>query len=361
MKLLLAYEDYYLKPDTYNLEQLCYCITNFADFKDYPALAQAIFKLRERLKKRLSFTSSYISTTGSSTGTYRDYKVGPNFNAIRIPIERYLRSPLNHRIFYLSPFGLPGSIIAPLGEIKQENDSIDYIINFVFPNLSSLPPHQPASFAATPLTWLLFSTNPEFDTLINGNLVNMDWELFVKDDFHQKHQYINDQMIDWYTGLNFYTCPAGYKHTLPIFCQNGDGCTNLLNMSVEEGMQACDDHFAITGVRDCACGKQSLVFEFRSHAKNYLDLDRGILNKLKCRYTNWQVLEVEGKVKKFFYITKDDFDMIDKPVIEAYLNSDVIFCPDSSFLVGRKSYSFWKVTSEDKVQILKQSKTLRFL
>ena len=193
----------------------------------------------------------------------------------------------------------------------------DYISQFEKPNL-----------IANSFVWLALTTNP-LKNLLKATWTNIDYDLFAKGQF-------NDQMIDWNTGGNFYTCSHNQKHFLPIFLIKDGKSNNLLNLA--DGFVECDDKWTFKERVLCSCGKYRIDFDFISHQSINLLIDRQIINQLKSNYANLQFYECEPNRLRIFFSVNGEF--MDEDILNKLGN--VIFYKDLSFYYGRKHYNFLK-------------------
>jgi hypothetical protein len=113
-----------------------------------------------------------------------------------------------------------------------------------------------------PKLLLYLLRDPDFLKLTHLSISSTSYEPFFP---RPTGFYINDNMVDWKTGLNFYHCPYQVRHFLPIFAVGDDNYVyNLLNLSGERF--PADDIFKIgTEIKHCLCGRNYLDVEFFPH------------------------------------------------------------------------------------------------
>lgn len=179
--------------------------------------------------------------------------------------------------------------------------------------------------------------------------INTDCPAFInKSILSENYIHLNDQMIDWTSGINFYTCKLNYKHFLPIFVKTSNGYKNLLNLS--QSMYTNDDFFSINeNPILCSCGKYRCQFEFVPHKNNYLCYNNNYEQLLS--YAN--VLSQDIRVFQIIQ-NKDIFNIfvktnnkkeLSKDIISFFENKfkSVIWNFDKSFRIGFKYPAFWKI------------------
>lgn len=176
---------------------------------------------------------------------------------------------------------------------------------------------------------------------------NTDVPCFVNTEKLIKHDiHLNDQMIDWKSGINFYTCIFGQKHFLPIFNIRNKKYKNLLNCS--DFVSSQDDFIKIDTKRiKCDCGIFRCNFKFVPHYKNFIDgFDYeeilNLRNKLISK-TRWiQFIQVQKKIHVFYEtnqqekLKKEDIDLIDE------IFNKPRYIKGKYFKIGFKIPCFWK-------------------
>jgi hypothetical protein len=80
----------------------------------------------------------------------------------------------------------------------------------------------------------------------------------------------NDQMINWKSGVNFYTCCHNHQHFLPIFVKRDGRFFNLLNFLT---LSDDSDIFEIEPQKElCGCGRFRMPFRFVPHFRHSIDV-----------------------------------------------------------------------------------------
>jgi hypothetical protein len=121
-------------------------------------------------------------------------------------------------------------------------------------------------------------------------------------------------MLNWRTGGNFWTCPHGQKHSLPLTGRYGGLSYNLLNLSDVPGVRE-DDSLQYGGL--CKCGR--LTVRFRPHCSQLPDVDYdwflGVVAGLRGQYFNVQLVEWAGGDREVLYtcLDGDGGDLPDLP------------------------------------------------
>jgi len=166
--------------------------------------------------------------------------------------------------------------------------------------------------------------------------------------------HINDNMIDWYSGLNFYTCKYNKKHILPIFYAENNTSTNLLNLSLRGRMIPKGDIFEYKSLGTCECGKNHYDIFFMPHYKTMPQVDgqyfydMEICELLEGEYYNLQFIQVGNKDLEIHY-TGDLLDY-DKQIIEdrCKMFDKIIYNTNSVFSINHKQPPFHKIYYQKK-------------
>lgn len=203
-----------------------------------------------------------------------------------------------------------------------------------------------------PHIWICLTTNPIFRGWCEDNsqkinaFINSDSDLCIK---AIRGVRVVDQMIDWETGVNFYTCEKGERHFLPVFFMEANKSFNLLNMTVKKSV--VDDEVFLGAFRRCPCGRGSLEFGFSSHKQNRIvDSEgepvrfEGFFDMLKGQYYSLQLYQNGlGEVSVLFCGQRVTEDL---GKIEDFLKArgiDKIEFVSSKYIqIGRKRPPFWR-------------------
>lgn len=155
--------------------------------------------------------------------------------------------------------------------------------------------------------------------------------------------YVNNKMVNWKTGVNFFTCRYGVRHHLPIFAHRDGRYYNLLNLFNKDGYPV-DDFFEIVGPQYwCKCGRLAIPFRFIPHIANCPLLDGqpyyrpDLATKFVGHYYNYQIIQV-GNTNHIYYIPLSD--VFDDPELPNQVLHKGYAC-----VIGRKRPSFWRCDS----------------
>jgi hypothetical protein len=176
-------------------------------------------------------------------------------------------------------------------------------------------------------------------------LVNLNCPAFVnKRICASKKVYFNDQMINWRSGLNFFTCSHGHFHFLPIFKVTPEGIINLLNTSC----YYCDpsDYFTVDNkVVLCECGRNKLNFDFISHKNNFFD-NLNYLELMKLSnyiYTNHRLIQFVQKNNELSILLDQSLTNSEIKIICNFFKTNKIKLYKNQYnRVGSKYPCFWK-------------------
>lgn len=294
--------------------------------------------------------------SNGSTGGKKGYYFGSNFSILSKLIESRLRERDKKTVTI---------VFSPRSGISTKNTSHreDAVI-FADPNSDSelcqnldliRDRFSVFNIMALPNVWIYLSTNNAFRDWVEENklninaFVNTDWDLSMKP---IDGVYIRDQMIDWKSGLNFYTCRSGTVHFIPIFFESNQRVYNVLNLCKDS--RPIDDLYFLdaNSLRVCGCGKSFIPLKIIPHHEYRITNDKGepidtsgFYDNLKSNYLNLQVhQDLEGKVTVFYRSKQPDTE--DLGCIFNFLNSKGIekirFMDSRYFKVGSKTYSFWR-------------------
>ena len=208
--------------------------------------------------------------------------------------------------------------------VSIRNDDIEQIIQ----TLKNIPGSQKV-FYSTSVFFLYANSYPQFRRyLINSDsvIVSSDYSSFYK-----KHELIangvqvNDCMIDWASGQNFYHCKYQSTHLLPIFVKIDNKVINLLNLYKNNFSNVGDDLFNIKGYKLCGCGNTAVDLDFIPHHKytnkfyNTKDL---LAETLVGHYYNFQIIDNYGSLR-CCYVCKGKMPLQDKrTIIDMYGDLD---------------------------------------
>jgi len=216
---------------------------------------------------------------------------------------------------------------------------------------------------AWPYTFLNILGNPKFTDFIDNNknsiesVINSDCEpVFKKKNLQKNNIPINDQMIDWSTGLNFYTCKYNKKHILPIFYTDLEKKQRINLLNLQDVQMEFADLFKIINFQKCECGKISCNFDFYPHYNNQILKPTGgifqnldLAEKLNGNYCFLQIHQdiISNKITTYLVPNypsmrfPDDEITIKKIIKKSGINTDIVY--NKGFVVGdRKRNFFWR-------------------
>lgn len=217
----------------------------------------------------------------------------------------------------------------------------------------------PVNILGTPRDFMRPSTDPRFNEWVENNphlfnlIVNMYWEPF----FHFGTIPTNDQMVDWRSGLNFYTCEKGNKHVLQIYIEKEGLTRNLLN--VASNWVPKSDKFEIKNYFLCPCGKLAANLEFIPHYQNMI-IDRhgeyfyepDIVKQLKGTYKTLQFYQdpADSRIFVAFVSQSGKLHSKDSEYIGDLLSTrgfDFSLLPYRAIRSGDQKYpTFWRIEPE---------------
>lgn len=298
--------------------------------------------------------NSTLISNGSTYNVGTRYKFGPYPEHWIYKIERKLRG--NGVIVCInSPLQFLSSTISNKCEKIKNHPQYDFILTCdvrynhktILEDLYNIYlEFGPINLVTHPHIWLYVFSNQEYIESFNikwiKSITNTDSDLFFKTNLGF---YINDQMVNWQTGINFYTCQYGKKHSLPIFHQHNH--INLLNQNT---INKNDDIYkANNNAFLCNCGKEAIEFEFIPHKNNQIQIDETIYrplelaNKLNSNYINLQFHQIDDTIDIYYSTGKYRMTKEDKEIVKhCFKKFKTRFYPNSLFYIGRKIITFWK-------------------
>jgi hypothetical protein len=350
--LLLAYKRYWnssINNDNrylYFANSLLKSIREY-DFKDFFSIIELLTNEREKLgEPNTNFKSFY-------SGTHKEYYFGPYASFWVDPIEYTLRTANTGidkvDLVIRSRLGFKEDIKPQAIEIHENPNGFYILLQDISQNISFLIDfiekkynNKPFCIICRPEVIQELSCHNNFiDYLTNNKKIfgfaNIDSSLLKR--YNWSNIFLNDQMIDWKSGLNFYTCKYNAKHFLPIFgITKKNQIINLLNL--KSLIYSDDDYFRLKDMVKCKCGKSALKFEFLSHHKNYLQkIDLDIANQLTSKYKYFQFIENSNNID-FYYDLIGEMTDNDKTILEQI---NVVCKHRQVYKVGRKIPSFWRI------------------
>lgn len=316
------------------------------DFSDYDPNNEELVK---RWDISCKFDESVkIRSNGSTLSTNPvDYRFGPL--PVLVEIERILKYRQHHTIFLL------GNIDGRNELVKSDKGSYEKLMHFDYnspdwtPLTTSIRGRQANVLRSQPHTLLYLTSEESFLSAIDPykkhihSICTTDWEPF----FRQKHLdiLVNNNTINWKTGVNFYTCEKGHRHFLPIFALHKEYGINLLNMA-NKRLYVNDDLFTYDPVPVvCECGRTKLNSEFVYHTGNSFRPQLDLIEELKDHYANLQFVRQDGRVKAYYTTKTNTMSDHDRELINSRFG-EVEFISGVRLLTGLgKYYPFWEASS----------------
>jgi hypothetical protein len=357
---MLKYNDYYSGAIDY--KQIVSEIVHFSGAIEFdPKIVDAL-KLHDFPDEHKVF----LNTSGSSTGVPKKY----SFSDIRtlMPIEYGCKYPHGKGFviqLYMDRTGQTS--MSSRGAADNEphfdhylvfSDLSDSKIKFIISELSSILEKQEKIILwnsdQNNLMYLASDHHFYHFMIENANrisLLNTGITAFFKQNrLREAGVHINDNMIDWYSGLNFYTCRHNNKHILPMFFMNDRVSTNLLNLSRRGEMVVKSDYFDISPSFMCQCGKMTYNLRFIPHKRVTPEIDNltmympDIAEMIVGSYYNMQFVQTSEKDLEVHYTGQ--LINYDREIIEHHCEPfEITFKPDSVFNVNHKQPIFHRVRS----------------
>lgn len=362
------YENYYREQSPESIDELFFGLLDY-DHSGYFRDMKEILRISRDSKKLEASTKLH---SNGSTGGDNEYLFSPHFHHWASRLEPFLRNMEDGKTIFL--YCRIGNGTPPrklyISEARGNKKHYETNANFLddrqilelFDFVDRL--HEEfgkVNFSSFPDIWNMLFSNPLFNQMcLNrknkiGCFVNSDFEMFFgTDDF-----WVRDQMINWRSGLNFFTCPFGKKHFLPTFIED-EGCSSLINAMGEK--DDSDEISMFEKATMCECGKSHIPLEILFHKDNSILGPDGkpidftpLKRSLSGRYATIQFHQNnDGDVKVFLTPTGDIGEDTDK--IKCFFSGlKTEFRLNRYFEVGSKRYCFWKSDSvEEKEFRLKE-------
>ena len=329
------------------------------DFADYDADMIEIADMH-RISATCGEEATLLYTNGSSGGAPKQYEFGPRFGRWAGHIEPFLRAlhcgPCIMLCCRIGNGRPPKRLtFAEVENNKRHYDASGNLLDRwqlreLFDHVKDIHGRRgKVILSAFPDVWNMLLSNPLFNNLCEENrdriafFVNSDFEML----FGSEKFLVRDQMINWSSGLNFYTCEAGVKHFLPIFHKNEEGCTNILNALAKRDDS---DSVALGARKKCECGRHFMKMDIVFHKKNaILGIDGTPVDfsplraSLKGRYAAFQIHQDENEKVKVFMTPIGVTNKRDLEIIGSFFSGfEMSMEFNRYFEVGSKRYCFWR-------------------
>lgn len=327
-ELMELFKAYFTHHSVQNLLRLYNGIVWY-DFQNYKTLLEFV--------NTLVPANPFESITLTSN-TRRTYQVGPNGYVLLPLIEDFLRYK-NHFQHELDNLFIDENIgDVPRSRYYYENQFGEK--SFLSKNLYD---HYDTLKTLTQDKYIKGYAHALNQIQPVGNyLVNLDVPCFVK----KTDTFVNDQMINWKSGVNFWTCRSGFKHFLPIFYTGHDYYTNLLNFNKIK--IKFDDKFEIkSDFFKCSCGKFRCEFDFTPHANDFFPNKKyqellGLADHLKTEYRLIQFIGHPNTTQVFYKSRHGDIHPDDIKLFKDEFGH-ITLMDDQYFFVGHKFPAFWYI------------------
>lgn len=324
--LITAYSQYYAKANETNAHNLYENLIAY-DFTDYQSFCTDVLPLYHMAD---TVGDHFTLESNGSSGEYRQYLFGPLPRLWLKLVEEYTRKPhgqgsiVNLVDCFPEFFDCKHCTLLPVEDgitictkivTNFSQPSILKILDGAFATLTDQ--YGELTVLGKPNRFLYLNGLPGWKELVEKyrlKLTSTGWE-----PFYSNSVFVNDTMVNWKTGVNFYTCESGHKHCLPIFVRTSDGYVNLLNLK-DKQVRAIDDEWLVGPQKVCDCGKPAIDFVFTPHIDNTIKNSRGIIYKcdmasqLTGSYRNLQFIQEGDTIIVAFCgnMTSNDVSIIER-------------------------------------------------
>lgn len=322
--MLREYKNYVQNQDERNCRFLLEKIYDYPFKSDWTDEITECFKVYSHKGNHLFFdANNFVSNT------IKSYTFGP---IIVLPVIEYLLEKVPKDNTFKLNTTLFSSIykddyvgIAPFKK-NWDVDLINYFCSLYVPKVNL--------YAAPNLYFYLVKSKVFQDFCGAGRIGTIvttgEPAIFDKSLLKKTNVFVNDTMINWKSGLNFYTCLANKKHFFPLFYWKGTRYYNLLNLWDRRGIEIDDLFQAKKEAVICDCGKPRIEFNFIPHYRNYPKTInckklQEIIESAEEHYFNYQFVEINDRVSCLKTKLDDQ---------EGYF-----------FKVGAKRPAFWRVNN----------------
>lgn len=345
LNLLSCYKRYWNKSDLQNSKQLLKAVKNY-NFEDFDYFIDKI------TDERLKIGEADVDRQILHSNTGKEYFFGPNLNFWVDRVEYTLRNSNNYnKRIQIAIWHYPQ--ITNDKEIKERKLGYDVLLKSISTNVDFLIDfisklNKPIYLLSNPEIIRILLDNNKFVDFISDKIpvANTDSPLMIGDILRQKIQ-LNDQMIDWKCGLNFYTCKNNNRHFLPLFGIADDNkiisLLNLKNLFLSD-----EDYFEIHDKKPirCLCGNNRLDFKFLPHKNNYPKLfDTNIIKTLDSRYRYLQLIENGNQIEFYYDLLDDNISLNDISLLDSL---NVVYKPKQVYKVGHKMPIYWRMSKNDR-------------
>ena len=289
MQLVENYKKYYATPSLKNAKCLRNSIFEY-DYINYDKDIEEIYEIFKYSTRRCK--DKFKMNTSGSTGKFRFYDFGPLPTFWIRSLEKYVKNTrgivcLIHDPFLTFPNTETEFMFGSAKELKMPQT-----IKFNYQCVTNYKNKENYKFMINSLSCLIDKFG-SISLTMNPNCLFLYNNLDYYEDFINKYKdkinsisttgwtpintnqniVINNNMINWVNGTNFYTCNHNQKHFLPLFYSKGEKCFNLLNL-IEETSKNDDDFIIHKGIKKCNCGKNRLDFSFTPHKEHAIRFNK---------------------------------------------------------------------------------------
>lgn len=292
--------------------------------------------------------------TSSMRKEDREYWFGPLFNPVREIVENFIRTRTFDPYFRLilsTNFPVSKNESFEVGrvhvdisdynygyrlidEIEKQKDKDKIFCLYSFPNNIH-------SFGYLPYLVDYFCNQKNFIISSSNREAFFDDTLLIR-----RGIVVNDNMVNWRSGVSFYTCQFGKRHGLRnIYGKRNGRYYNLININCKEGTPI--DDLVYYSKESCPCGRSFVLEDIIPHYEfcpkrndGSFIFDLSLARKIKHQWYTVQFVENDGKLDCHY--TSEN--RLDQDMIENELRTSIRLVPDSSFFVGTlsvKSFVFW--------------------
>lgn len=317
-----------------------------------------------------------LRTNGSTTGVIQEYKLGPI--ALIPQIESALQTNGKEYSVWINAYAEPHTPDLINASLLIHDITFNLKLQFHNTNLTSLVNHlktvdRPIRFACKPFSMLYLAQCPEFLNLVERfkvtSISTSDWEpLFKKNELKKRGVHINDHMIDWYTGLNFYHCTHNHVHFLPTFAFKDNKIRSLINLTTIKWRDS-DDTITLGNVIPCSCGKNRMEFSIIPHhihqISNYFHMKNAIyqtLEELTDPYINLQFVEQNNAMNILYTLaSKKEINPVDRQKLTSIFHQPVVFFKDKFIMRGTSKLVPFTKNIDNLLNYTYQPKYVQFL
>lgn len=356
--MLQEYKQYCSNPTYSRAKDLWQSILAYDHTEDQNELIE----VRTHYAARPHLTDIYLASNGT-IGEIRHYPFGPHANFWLTQIEDHVKYRHSSRYVGIHPSLLVHPRECHFSKAIGQQDSvipIEYLvtaplhqqgsIEFIIDKLDKIGPF---ALSTTPNNWLYLLKQTTFRQFLRSSqmtsAMSTGWEAFYRSPPAGVH--FNDNMVNWTTGMNFYTCQHGVKHFLPTFALVPDGIINLLNLA-QPAVCPIDDYMTVYNqVLECACGRRFQKFNLIPRVDHNIRspdgqilYDLSLADKLKSSYLNLQFVQVGLRIH--VYYSSADIEP-DRETIFNFFSQhglEVVFRPDRYVEKNTKFPVFWQTS-----------------